>query len=150
LKFADGAEFSATPPQSTPLLAISVPIGLQFGSNPGSILNQFQVTIRNGKTLGLIGGNLVLEGGNFAAPDGRIELGSVAGNSLVKINPTDKGYVFGYEAVENFQDIRLMQGAIVDTSGNSGGSIQVQGANVILANGSQITATTFGAGIGEI
>jgi filamentous hemagglutinin family protein len=36
VKFADGNEFSTTP-QSTSLLTISVPLGLQFGANPGSI-----------------------------------------------------------------------------------------------------------------
>jgi len=40
LNFADGTKFSATAPQTTPLLTISVPIGLQFGGNPGRILVQ--------------------------------------------------------------------------------------------------------------
>ncbi|MBG1269841.1 filamentous hemagglutinin N-terminal domain-containing protein [Nostoc sp. WHI] len=36
-KFADGLEFSAKAPENIPLLTINVPIGLQFGGNPGSI-----------------------------------------------------------------------------------------------------------------
>ena len=40
LKFADGTNFSATAHSTTPLLTISVPIGLQFGANPGRIMVQ--------------------------------------------------------------------------------------------------------------
>jgi filamentous hemagglutinin family protein len=37
IKFADGIEFSAQSPLSQPLLTMSVPIGLQMGSNSGAI-----------------------------------------------------------------------------------------------------------------
>ena len=40
LDFADGTQFSTTAAQNTPLLTVSVPIGLQFGGNPGRILVQ--------------------------------------------------------------------------------------------------------------
>ncbi|MHC5828528.1 MAG: filamentous hemagglutinin N-terminal domain-containing protein, partial [Nostoc sp.] len=35
IKFSDGVEFSATNPGTTPLLTISVPMGLQLGQNSG-------------------------------------------------------------------------------------------------------------------
>ncbi|MHC5767606.1 MAG: two-partner secretion domain-containing protein [Nostoc sp.] len=156
LKFADGFEFSAINPQSAPLLSINVPVGLQYGANPGSILNQSQAIDDNGefvglevkpeKTLALVGGDVVIEGGFLVAPSGRIELGSVAGNSFVSLKPNDTGYTLGYEGIENFKDIHLTQEAFVATDGNSGGSIQVQGANVILADGSLISAVTLGEG----
>ncbi|WP_138499714.1 filamentous hemagglutinin N-terminal domain-containing protein [Nostoc sp. PA-18-2419] len=38
IKFADGFEFSATNPSTTPLLTISVPIGLQFNGGEGNIV----------------------------------------------------------------------------------------------------------------
>ncbi|WP_420840356.1 filamentous hemagglutinin N-terminal domain-containing protein [Argonema galeatum] len=37
LNFADRTQFSAKNPQTTPLLTVSVPIGLEIGSNPGNI-----------------------------------------------------------------------------------------------------------------
>ncbi len=40
VNFADGIQFSATGDQTTPLLTVSLPIGLQYGANPGRIVVQ--------------------------------------------------------------------------------------------------------------
>ncbi|NJR74633.1 MAG: filamentous hemagglutinin N-terminal domain-containing protein [Scytonema sp. CRU_2_7] len=159
LKFSDGKEFSAKTPQTTPLLSVNVPLGLQYGANSGSILNQSQarnssrepvgLQVKSGKTLALVGGEVVLEGGRLTAPGGRIELGSVAGLGLVSLNPTDNGWALGYEGVQNFQDIKLSQQAVVDASNKGGGGdIQVQGRRVTVTDGSQIATKTLGAETG--
>ena len=154
INFADGTKFSATSPETSPLLTINAPIGLQFGATPAPIRNQSQafangttpnrpvgLQVPTSKTLALIGGEVTLEGGNLTADSGRIELGSVAGNSLVNLNPVDKGWALGYEGVEKFQNIQLITrnigdstiGTIVNVSGeDGGGSIQVQGNSVEL------------------
>ncbi|WP_293053846.1 MULTISPECIES: S-layer family protein [unclassified Moorena] len=147
--FEDGTVFSAKNPNETPLLTINIPSGLQYGSNPGSITNQsslFQVP--NGETLGLIGGDITIAGGQLTATDGRIELGSVGSNGVVKLTPTDTSFVLDYSTVQEFQDISLSEGALVETSGESGGSIQVQGANVNLRDRSFVFASTNGSGSG--
>ncbi|WP_009632125.1 filamentous hemagglutinin N-terminal domain-containing protein [Synechocystis sp. PCC 7509] len=163
LNFADGSQFSATEPQLSPLLTLSVPVGLQFGSNPAAIINRSQASpngmvnslfipvglqVTNGKTLALVGGNINLDGGNITAIEGRIEIGSVNSLSLVSLKTTNQGWTLGYEGIENFQDIRLSQGSTLDASGESGGSIQIQGKDVILSNASQILAQTQGSGNG--
>jgi filamentous hemagglutinin family protein len=159
LKFADGSEFSATNPSAPPLLTVNVPVGLQYGPSPGRIVNQSKVTDSSGfpvglqvqpsKTLALVGGEVALEGGNLTAPGGRIEVGSVASNSLIRLNPTNKGLDLSYEGVQNFQDIHLSQGAVIDVSDPSGlvgsGDIQVQGRRVTLTDGSQISSITGGS-----
>ncbi|MDZ7949585.1 filamentous hemagglutinin N-terminal domain-containing protein [Nostoc sp. DedQUE09] len=167
LNFADGTKFSATDPQSTPLLTLSVPIGLQFGATANSIRNQSQakvdgvknlfeqpvgLQVQPGHTLALVGGDLVLEGGNLTAKSGRIDLGSVASNSLVSLNSINKGWVLGYENVQNFQNIKLIQRtdgfeipSIVDASGEGGGNIQVQGRQVLLSSGSGMWTLTLGS-----
>jgi large exoprotein involved in heme utilization and adhesion len=59
LKFADGFEFSAINPQSVPLLSINVPVGLQYGANPGNILNQsLGFEVKPEKTLALVGSSI--------------------------------------------------------------------------------------------
>ena len=145
--FEDGTVFSAKNPNGQPLLTINIPSGLQYGSNPGSITNQsfFGLQVPNGQTLGLIGGEVTIPGGVNVALDGRIELGSVASNSLVKLTPTDTSFVLDYSPVQQFQDISLSEGAFVTTSGEGGGSIQVQGAKVSLGDRSDVFADTEGS-----
>lgn len=162
LKFADGTEFSATNTSTKPLLTISIPVGLQFGINPGAIINRSQANpstipgasplgleVQSGKTIALVGGEIRLESGNITAPGGRIELGSVGANSIVNLNPTNFGFALSYEKVQNFQDIHLSGGANLDvTSFNplvASGDIRVQGRRVTLTEGSQISSFTTSA-----
>ena len=157
--FPDGYEFSATNPDVPPLLTVNVPIGLQFGANPGGIVHQSQVTqmsdgeesvvglqVPLGETLGLLGGEIALQGGNVTAESGRVELGSVGGNSTVSLTPINAGFAVGYDRVENFQDIQLVQEALVDTSGESGGDVQVRANQLLLQDGGAIVANTSGEG----
>ncbi|WP_233154231.1 two-partner secretion domain-containing protein, partial [Scytonema sp. HK-05] len=159
LKFADGFEYSATAPQATSLLTLSVPVGLQYGANPGGIqvigdgqglrLTSDLIDTTNAlrvepnQTLALVGGDISLEGATIKTAGGRIELGSVAGNSFVSVTPINKGFALGYDGVQNFGNIQLSQQTAVDGSGAGSGDIQVVGRRVTLSNGSQIEASTL-------
>ncbi|MFB2924268.1 filamentous hemagglutinin N-terminal domain-containing protein [Aerosakkonema funiforme] len=165
IRFTDGIEFSASNPNTSPLLTINVPIGLQFGSNPGQITvngpghnlrtdPKTEAFIRDNRpvglqvldrTLALVGGEITLAGGNLTANTGRIELGSVAGDSSVTLIPIDPGFKLSYENVQNFQDIRLIGAASLDAVGSRGGDIRVRGRRVTLSDGSVIAANTLGS-----
>ncbi len=170
LKFADGSTFSAIAPQATPLLTMSVPIGLQYGANPAPISVQgggHKLTINSSnfsinrsarpaglkvqpnQTLALVGGDVSLSGANLTAENGRVELGAVREAGLVKLTQTNPGWTLSYDAFNTFGDIRLGQAASIDTSGNSGGEIRVQGRQVSLKEGSTLLATTLGTGKGR-
>ncbi|GET36621.1 hemagglutination activity domain protein [Microseira wollei NIES-4236] len=95
--------------------------------------------------MGLIGGNVLLEGGNLTAPQGRIELGGVGSNSLVRLIPNSNNFSLGYEGVDGFQDIQLSQQTVVDASGVGGGDIQIQGRRVSVRDGSQVLTITQGS-----
>ncbi|NEP58179.1 MAG: filamentous hemagglutinin N-terminal domain-containing protein, partial [Symploca sp. SIO2G7] len=146
IKLADGSEFSAINSQAPPLLAINVPIGLQYGSNPGSIVNQSQagLEVLPGRTLALLGGDVVLDGGNLTAFQGQIELGSVASTGLVSFSATPTGLDFKYQGIQDFGNIELSGAAVVNASGLGGGTIQIQGGQVSLTEGSRLVAETFG------
>jgi filamentous hemagglutinin family protein len=147
IKFEDGSKYSAVEP-SAPLLTISTPIGLQFGTNPAPIRNQSQASpngatnyynspeglrVSPGKTLALIGGDIYLGSGNLTAPLGQIELGSVGSNSFVNLIPTNGDWIFGYKDVNNFQNIQITSRSVsnssnITTSSQSGsGNIHVIG-----------------------
>ncbi|MEQ9358171.1 two-partner secretion domain-containing protein [Coleofasciculus chthonoplastes] len=174
VEFADDTEFSATNPSASSVLTVSVPVGLQFGDSPGRIINRSQASrgdmqeqfngfeapaglrVDADRSLALVGGEVILEGGNLTAPSGLIAVGSVGSNSLVTLNPTNQGLALSYEEVETFKNIHLSQGAIIDVTDlsplpdfNSGdigsGDIQVQGRQVTLTDGSKISSFTFGS-----
>jgi filamentous hemagglutinin family protein len=158
ITFADGSNFSTTTSPITPLLTISAPIGLGFGNTLGAItlqdsghnltiarpvttpLNRINngtgLQVRPGKTLGLIGGKINLNGGQLTAPSGHIELGSVGSFSEVSLNPSTTGFSFGYGETKSFDDIDLSKRSLVDVSGTNAGSIQVFGRQVSINDGS--------------
>jgi filamentous hemagglutinin family protein len=145
LIFADGTQFSATNLQTPPLLTVSVPIGLQFGQIAQPIqIEGSTLEVMPGNTLAILGGNVLVKGGRLIAPGGRIDIGSVAPNSLVSLNPISEGWAFGYEGVQNFQDIQVSQPAFIDTSGEGNGAIKLRGRNIAIAGNSEIGRFTMG------
>jgi filamentous hemagglutinin family protein len=83
-KFADGSEFSATNLEAPPLLTISAPVGVQFGTNqPGNIVNAAHLAVQLGQNLTLSGGS-VTSTGKLQAPGGEIQLQAVLGDVEVR------------------------------------------------------------------
>jgi filamentous hemagglutinin family protein len=166
IKFADGTEFSATNPLTSPLLTVSVPIGLQMGQNPGEIRVQGKAATLNlgffdlvkasngglqvqpGQTLALVGGEMNLDGAILATQGGQIKLGSVASEGMVAIATNSHGLTLDYSNLNNFGDIRLTQRSRVDASGNRGGNVQVQARQLLMSEASVIAANTSGNGGG--
>jgi hypothetical protein len=127
-------------------LTINLPIGLQFGTNPASIINRSTAnSLRTGtprvgletpgKTLALVGGDLLLQGGNLTASQGQIALISMGSPGLVNLTPNTNGFIFDAPNIQN-GNINLSGGAAVTTSGLGGGSIQIRGGKVSLSEGS--------------
>ena len=166
--FADGNQFSALSTEDKPLLTISAPLGLGMANNPGEIRingngNKLSSTrlsspykdndtkaleVEEGKTIALIGGDILLEGGSLKASSGKIELGSV-GSGTVDFNITPQSFEFRYDNAETFQNIRLSQESSLQmislsTTPNiesnliDAGSIQLQGKKISVEDGSMI------------
>ena len=155
VKFADSFEFSATSLQTTPLLTVSVPIGLQYGSNPASILNQSKANDSNGesvglkvqpgKTLALVGGDLSLDGGNLygsnlKAQGGRVEIAGIAGPGVVGLNVDGNNLRLSFPNSVPLADVLLNNGARLDLSSND---VQLLARRIVLSDGSTIVADTL-------
>ncbi|MGK7950474.1 MAG: filamentous hemagglutinin N-terminal domain-containing protein [Xenococcaceae cyanobacterium] len=144
--FDNDFEFSASDPQAPPLLTVNIPLGLQFGKTPGTIINRSieegeGLQVQPGKTIALVGGDVLMESGIISAPGAKIELGSVADDSLVHLT---FGWDLDYEGVENFQDIQLSEGAFAQTRGESGGDIQLDGRRIAIISDSGVVTENRG------
>ncbi|MGE5655266.1 MAG: filamentous hemagglutinin N-terminal domain-containing protein, partial [Actinomycetota bacterium] len=147
LIFRNGGGFSAVDPQSPPLLAVNIPIGLQFRENPGEIINQSQA--RNSqnlvvglqvpfeKNLTLVGGNVRLQGGSLFAGGGRVELGGLSGAGTVNLN--EDGSLNFPTGVQR-GDVSLTDQAKVDVRVGNRGSMAITARNLELLEASQLLA----------
>ena len=127
--FPDGIEFSASNPVE-PVLTVNAPIGLNFRDNPGNIaVNGSSLTVDSGQSLSLAGGEITLDGGNLNAPEGTINLGSVATAGTVTF--TESGLDFGNLSLDN---IFLSNGTTVNVNQGGSGTITVDANNLTLSD----------------
>ena len=143
--FEDGTEFSAVNPEN-PLLTMSVPVGLQFGNNPGNIRVTGNIknspkggetpsilTVSEGQTLGLIGGNIEISGTTLQTAGGRIVLGGMKETGTVIIN--ENGSLF-FTIETPWADVSILNNSNLDVSNSKGGKISIYGHNLLISNSS--------------
>jgi filamentous hemagglutinin family protein len=144
--FADGSEFRATGGQvQTPLLSVTVPVGLQYGSNSRGIEVQgSNLTVQPGQTLGLAGSEVAIASGQLRALGGLVALNAVGSqgvttlnfeNARVTLHQTPTG-----ETPNPRGDISLSNNSVLSVISNGGGDISLQGRNIQLSGGSRIIA----------
>ncbi|MBE9123631.1 filamentous hemagglutinin N-terminal domain-containing protein [Tychonema sp. LEGE 07199] len=141
--FGGGANFSATfPRQNTPLLIVSVPLGLQYGQPSGSIVNRSTdgLQVRSGKSLILAGGDVRLEGGVLVAPGGRVELAAVAGSGTVPLNFLGNNVSLVFPTGIERGDISLTKEAGINVRAAGGGNVIVNAHNFNASEGSKVRA----------
>ncbi|MBE9200506.1 MULTISPECIES: S-layer family protein [unclassified Nodularia (in: cyanobacteria)] len=166
IKFADGIEFSAINPTETPLLTMSVPVGLQMGSHGGVLAqpaalievqgppanNVFfptpTLSIGPNQTLALIGGQVDINSANISAPDSRVELWAMQ-NGTVNIPTSGNWQLASSSLSPTWGNITLSQSSYINTSGANGGAINIQGRGLTLQDGSHIESSTGANGQGQ-
>ncbi|NJL53350.1 MAG: filamentous hemagglutinin N-terminal domain-containing protein [Hydrococcus sp. SU_1_0] len=157
IEFEDGSKFSTNDDEA--LLTVSFPIGLGFGSNPGSIEingNQNKTTLSENdnlsglsvqpqKTLALVGGDINISGGTINATNGRIELGSLNSDS-VNFQKAEKGFTFDFDDVAdvNLKNIVLDNLSALNVSGNRNGFIKIRSSALNILGESTISSNSSG------
>src|SRR6476659_5155758 len=150
LRLADGVRFNAVPNVAVDALLTPAPVAAFgfLGSNPAAIAVQGStLRVADGQTLSMVGGNkgftatdpdtgnpinvpggFTMTGGKLLAPGGQINIASVAGAgeiSTVGYMPTP-GMTMG--------NISLSQGALLDVSADSAGTIQIRGGQLVISD----------------
>lgn len=141
--FEDGLEFSATNPTAAPLLTISVPLGLQYGLQPGAIASQGILFVDEGQSLILAGGDITLNNGVLFVDffqGGRIELGAIAGEGTVGLNAEGTLLSLSFPDGLERANVSLTNGSVMDVSAEDGGSIAIQAQNINISTDSRIFA----------
>lgn len=137
LNFADGTQFSTLGLPQPPSLTVSPPVSLQYGANPGEILVQgSQLNVPFGQSLSLLGGNVIVQGAALLAPEGGLQVSAIRQGQLSLSQPIPSEII-------DFGDIQLQQ-SLLDTSGEGGGNVLLQGRGITLTDGSIVGSTTFG------
>ncbi|WP_181314464.1 filamentous hemagglutinin N-terminal domain-containing protein [Phormidesmis priestleyi] len=151
--FGDRGVFSAVNPASPSALLTIDPSACFFNAvaQRGSIVNQstatatvfgdptFGLRVPNGKALTLLGGNVLLEGGQIVAAGGRVELGAVAGAGSVELELN--GHLRFTPEVQR-GNVALAQQSLVGVAGNNDGEIVVTADNIQVSN-SQLLAGVY-------
>ena len=145
--FEDGSIFSADSMAESPLLTISTPIGLQFGDNPGPLVNQANAELSAPGTLAFIAGDISIPGGTISSASA-IELASLDKGAVVSLLPVEDGYRFDYSRATQRQDI-VMTDAYVGVADGNGGRVHLIGDNITLAGSTLVAEGTTSSETGE-
>ncbi|MBD2775959.1 hypothetical protein [Iningainema tapete] len=136
IAFGEQGFFSATVPNApSPLLTVN-PSALLFNqiANPIQV-NQATLSVNDGRSLSLLGGNVNLDGGKLQAANGQIDLAGVATgrielevNNLLVLPQTQRA------------DVSLTNSAKVDVTNKGAGKVGISARNLDITEGSSISA----------
>ena len=143
--FSDDLEFNATDSENPPLLTVNMPIGLNFGNEPGNLtVNGSSLSVAYGETLALLGGELTITGGQIVAPGGNIELGGLSEAGQVNWQISTPKISFPVTTVRS--NVSLANGTNIYVQAINGGDISINARNLELSGG-ELGASSLIAGM---
>ncbi|MEO1430749.1 MAG: filamentous hemagglutinin N-terminal domain-containing protein [Cyanobacteria bacterium J06633_8] len=135
--FEDGFEFSAVNAQSEPLLTISVPLGLQYGTNSSSInVSGANLTVNSGQNLALLGGDVTISNSQISAPGGQIQLGGLSETGTIQL----EGLTAKFPENLTRSNITLENAANINSTSTNAGNITIDAADFSMSGSSELLA----------
>jgi filamentous hemagglutinin family protein len=143
IQFGEQGFFSATSPETPPLLTVN-PSAFFFNQiQPGRIENRstapagfdqagsslFGLRVPDGRSLLLLGGDVVLNGGRLNAVGGRVELAGIAGSGTVGLNVDGDKLNLSFPENAQRTDVSIIDGRIDVATADKGGSIFINAQN---------------------
>jgi len=146
LRLGNGGRFDASNPENS-VLTMASPEAFGFlGDHPARITVQGSpLTVLEGETLSVIGGNIEITGGaGLQAPSGRVNVASVAAAGEVTLGSDN----LGTDSFSRFGSM-VMEGSTIDVSGteekgSSGGSVFIRGGRFAMRDNSAVLSETYG------
>ena len=163
LQFGEQGFFSASNPEAPPLLTVQ-PSAFFFNQINTSPIENNSIAaagidpagnetsglrVPDGSSLLMIGGDVVLNGGNLQARGGRIELGGLQGEGVIDLDIQSKEFNLNFPVNATLSNIFLNQGAEVNVRGEDRGSLAINAQNFNLTEGSILRAG-IDSGLGSI
>jgi filamentous hemagglutinin family protein len=153
LKFADGNVYGTVNPQM-PLLTMTTPVGLQFGStgdikltNSTTLLARDPITNYGANSAIFAGGNITLTGSKMILPDGKLELAAVNSPGIIGIDVSKladpKSTSLSIPVGLQRGDILIQTGSTISTSGMTSGNIDLQAHNITIAGADTSTRSVI-------
>ncbi len=136
-----------------PLLTINpntllTPSQLVMGGGNGEIRTLGTIGTTNpGEYIGLIGGNVTIDGGRINAVGGRVEVGGLSAAGTLELGGDGNSFRVQFPINVMRSDVALMNGGRIYVPGNGGGDINITARNIDLSGGSSLASgIAFDAG----
>jgi hypothetical protein len=88
------------------------------------------LSVPDGKSLLLVGGDINMDGGGLFAFGGRVELGGLAGTGTVELKGDGSNLSLSFPNSAERSNVSLSNSAVVDVAAGDGGSIAVNVRNL--------------------
>lgn len=143
LRMEDGTQFFATSLTEDVTLTSAAPQAFGFldaDIAPISFQGSW-LTLAGGETLGIVGGDITIEGSYLQANESSVQIasGAAAGEIVIQEKALDASQI------STGGEVQIIQSQI-DTYGASGGDVYIRGGDLVIDNSTLVNAYTLGSG----